>query len=167
MLLAILFCFYKITKAQDAELASILMGRMNPEYKMVYEFPLMHRDGSKLPLQLIEMKEPCRELKDMGLACYGGFTTTTTENNGTNGDILYNTQEIIRMVFKKGKKPTIKMSDTLHEITHSVTQHYLSRDVCKANFRYPECQEAMAYDLQSLYNQVRQLEKDKLIKIEY
>jgi len=166
--LLIMLCLigYNITRAGDEETASSLLGRTAPEYKMVYEYPLMHRDGSKLPLKLIEIKNQCKVLKDIGTACLGGFTTSTSQDN-TNGEYLKDTQEVIHLTFKKGKKPTIRMEEALHEITHSVTKHYLSRDVCKANFRYSECQEAMAYDLQSLYNQVRQLERDKLIRIEY
>ena len=166
LLSTVLLCFYQITRAADEEMASAMFGQSKPEYKMVYTFPLMHRDGSKLPLELIEIKNACKELKDIGTTCYGGFTTTTSQDI-TNGEVLKDTQEVIHLTFKKGKKPIIKMDTFLHEAQHSITYHWLSRDMCKSNWRYPECLEAQAYDLQSLYNQVRQLERDKLIKIEY
>jgi len=157
---------YNITRAGDEETASAVLGRTPPEFKTVYEFPLMHRDGSKLPLKLIEIKNQCKELKDIGTACLGGFTTNTSQDN-TNGEYLKDTQEVIHLTFKKGKRPTIRMEEAIHEIGHACFAHSLSRSECGTNWRYSECTEKNSYCIQGLYNQVRQLERDKLIKIEY
>ena len=166
--LLIMLCLiaYNITRAGDEETASAVLGRTPPEFKTVYEYPLMHRDGSKLPLKLIEIKNPCTELKDIGKVCLGGFTTNTSQDN-TNGEYLKDTQEVIHLTFKKGKKPTIRMEETIHEQNHTCIYHYLSREDCKTNWRYSECTEKIAYCQQELYKQTVQLEKLKLIKIEY
>jgi len=155
--------------AQTEETLSDITGSQLMDYDMKYQFPLMHRDGSVIQLKLIKFnKENCAEV-DGEKGCVKGFTDIKSNfKRKTSTDYPVDTTETINLTYTmKGKIPVISMTDMQHELFHSVDYHYMSREMCEKNWRYSECAESKAYDYPYVLKQVIQLEKLKLIKLNY
>jgi len=155
--------------AQTEETLSGITGSQPMDYDTMYQFPLMHRDGSVVQLKLIKFnKDNCAEV-DGEKGCVMGFTETKNNyKRKVDAEHPVDTTETINLVYSmKGKTPVISMTDMQHELYHAVNFHYMSREICEKNWRYSECMETQAYDYPYVLKQVIQLEKLKLIKINY
>lgn len=156
--------------SQSEESFSSVLGTTNTKdikYTMVYQFPLTNRDGTVTQLKLIKFdKENCVMI-DGVKGCSAGFTETINNfKRKYDPEHLIDTTETINLTFTmKGKTPVVSEEDILHELNHSNFNHYMSREICETNYRYPECQEALAYNYTHLVRQVRDLQRLKLIKI--
>ena len=156
--------------SQSEESFSSVLGTTNTKdikYTMVYQFPLTNRDGTVTQLKLIKFdKENCVMI-DGVKGCSAGFTEIKdNQTRKQDPEHPVDTTESINLIFTtKGKTPVISEEDLFHELTHSNFTHYMSRKVCETNWRYGECQEAIAYNYTHLVKQVRDLQKLKLIKI--
>lgn len=167
LLSAIVFCFYQITRAGTEEIMSALTGTAGSmSYTMVYQYPLMNRDGTVTQFKLIKFnKENCVEI-DGQRGCVGGFTEAKSNfTRKTDTEHYVDTTESINLTFTPGKIPKVDEENVLHELVHSNFLHYMSRPVCETNYRYSECQEALAYNYTYLLKQVRQLQKQGRIKL--
>jgi hypothetical protein len=155
--------------AQTEEKLSGITGSQPMDYDTMYQFPLMHRDGSVVQLKLIKFnKDNCAEV-DGEKGCVMGFTGTKNNyKRKVDAEHPVDTTETINLVYSmKGKTPVISMSDFIHESNHACMFHYMSRTMCETNWRYSECMESIAYCSQTMYKDVRRLEKLKLIKLNY
>jgi len=136
------------------------------DYKMIYEFPLVNRDGTITKLRLIKFYKPiCGEV-DGQQGCIGGFTkqvSNSTRRQDTEHPV--DTTETVNLTFTPGKVPLVSEENVLHELYHANDFHWHSRSVCETNWRYSECMESQAYNYTYLLKQVRNLQKQKLIKL--
>jgi len=166
LLLAIVFCFYQITRANTEESMSAVMYNSKLDYTMVYQYPLMHRDGSVVQLKLIKFnKNQCTEI-DGEKGCIDGFTEQKSNyTRRQDSEHPVDTTEVINIPFKRAKIPVVSEEVILHELYHAVFIHYMSRKDCESNWRYSECQESQAYDYTHLVKQVRQLQKQGKLKL--
>lgn len=145
----------------DVESISSLAARQGMDYSISHQYPLLHKDGTNVQLNLIKLnKQNCIALNGQ-LGCVGGFTKHTS-NYTRRQDIEHpvDTTETINLIYtSKGRTPVISEEDILHELFHAVDIHYMSRTVCETNWRYSECLESKAYDYTYLLRQVRVLQK--------
>lgn len=149
-LLLVTTCF-----AGTQEQMSAVANLQNADYTMVYQFPLMHRDGSVIQLKLIKFNKPNCITIDGQTGCSGGFTQQVSNyKRRVDTEHPVDTTETINLTFLPGKVPKIDEENLLHELFHAVQFHYMSRSICETNWRYSECMEAQAYDFTYLYKQV-------------
>lgn len=165
MIATILMCFYHITRASEA--FSAVTARQPMDFTMVYQYPLMHKDGSVVQLKLIKFNKGNCTTIDGETDCVEGFTSHESNfKRKFDSEHPVDTTETVNLTFKlKNKIPQISEEDVLHELYHVVNIHYMSRPVCESNWRYSECLEAQAYGYTHLVNQVRELQKQKRIKL--
>lgn len=152
--------------ALPEEELSAAMSFSDVDYKMVYEFSLMNRDGTITKLRLIKFNSPiCSEI-DGQKGCLMGFTKQISNyTRRTDSDHPVDTTEFVNLVFIPGKIPKVDEENIMHELYHANDYHYHSRQVCETNWRYSECMESQAYNYTYLLKQVRDLQKQKLIKL--
>lgn len=167
MITALIFSFYEITRAGTEEAMSALVGTTaKPDYSMVYQYPLMHRDGTVMQLKLIKFnKENCVVI-DGEKGCSGGFTEQTSNyKRRYDSEHPVDTTETINLVFTPGKIPKVNEENIMHEVYHAVNLHYMSRPDCETNWRYSTCMENQAYDYTYVIRQIRDLQTQKRIKL--
>lgn len=162
----IVFVFYQITSAGAEESLSAVLSSSKLDYAMVYQYPLMHRDGKVVQLQLIKFNKPACVEVGGEKGCVGGWTSTKSDYT-RRYDIEHpvDTTEIIHIEFTKSKIPVVSYEELLHELYHANFIHFMSRPECETNWRYSECQENQAYNYTHLVKQIKQLEKQKKIKL--
>jgi hypothetical protein len=149
--------------AGNEETLSAITAKKEIDYTMVYQYPLMHRDGTVVQLKLIKFNKPVCADYDGQTGCVGGFTQQVSNySRRADPEHPVDTTETINLPFLPGKVPKVNEESLMHELYHAVDIHYHSREVCEANWRYSECLEAQAYDYTHLLKQVRKL-KIKLI----
>ena len=152
-----------LVNAQGEEAISNQIGsNFTSEIKVKYEFVLKHRDGTDLPIKLVEFtKNGCIQT-EQGTACLGGYTDKKSNNTRKQDpEHPVDTTEVIYLLYQKGNR--INLDNFLHEANHAITIHYMSRAICETNWRYGECLEAIAYDTGDIYNQIKKQKNIKLI----
>lgn len=167
LLSTILFCFYEITRAGTEEMMSSTLGtNAKYDFTMVYQYPIMHRDGTVVQLKLIKFnKEVCTEIEGER-GCVSAFTQTDSNyTRRQDQEHPVDTTETLNITFIPGKIPKIREEDLMHELIHVSDYHYMSRDVCETNWRYSSCLENKAYDYTYMWKQIKELQKQKRIKI--
>jgi hypothetical protein len=120
-----------------------------PKYKVKQQFQITHSDGT--PVKVFIVKFECcltRAFVNRSNEMYLGYY-----NEVKGKPISATTTQMI---------PEIEMSMFIHEIFHIVSLHHLSKGEDPITH---ENQEKMAYDIQSLYEQLVSLEGDGYIKL--
>lgn len=166
-LILLLLCHYQVTKADTEEALSAITSRHTMDYQVVHRYPLTHRDGATVWLNLIKFNQDTCATVDGKKGCVAGFTEHVSDyKRKFDPEHPVDTTETINLSFLPGKKSKVNVreEEVLHELFHAVQYHYMSRSVCEANWRYSECQEAMAYDYTHLVNQVRKINNIVLYK---
>ena len=126
----------------------------------------MNRDGTITKLRLIKFYKPiCGEV-DGQQGCVGGFTKQVSDyTRRKDSEHPVDTIEFVNLTFTPGKIPLVSEENVLHELYHANDNHWHSRSVCETNWRYSECMESQAYNYTYLLKQVRDLQKQKLLKL--
>lgn len=121
-----------------------------PQYDKVFSFELKHIGGATTSINLVTFSTSTN---------IGGFYRNSEDSLNIRVD---NYEQIKRFGESPKMVPIVPMSVLVHELVHQTTMY--NHDKC-LDIMDRVCQEQMAYDVQSLYQQVVGLNDDGLIKL--
>lgn len=168
----LLFCLLITPVFASEEVGSATWGTEIPKYEIKYSFNLMNRDGTLVKVNLIEWKESNCKTTNLTsgenlYGCISGWTSSESNySRRKDSEHPVDTKETIFLETKwKGKLPIVSEENFMHELIHVNVTHYMSREMCEKNWRYGECSESLSYNYVHLYQQIKQLNKQKIIKL--